>query len=142
MADEVLSFGGSQAEPLDYLAPLPCNGVSSQPRDASPSNAAAAAATAADATPAEALPAPVLYTSPRPTISDAISGAAGSHTVLGACNEGFAQTLAIGAARDALSTRDTKVFDELTTRVIFNPHGEPSSSSAPSPNRPRTSLQN
>ena len=120
MADEVLSFGGSQAEPLDYL------NVDSQPRDASPPNAAAAAATAADATPAEDLPAPVLYNSPRPTIAEAISGAAGAHTVLGACNEGFVQTLAIGAARDALSTRNTEIFDELTTRVIFNPYGEPS----------------
>jgi hypothetical protein len=143
MADEVLSFGGSHAEPLDYLAPLPYQRCQlATPRRLALQHAAAAATTAADATPAEALPAPVLYTSPRPTIADAISGAAGSHTVLCACNEGFAQTLATGAARDALSTRDTKVFDELTTRVIFNPHGQPSSSSAPSPNRPRTSLQN
>jgi hypothetical protein len=75
---------------FNHLAPLPYNGVNSQvTRDASPSNAAAAAATAADATPAEALPAPVLYTPPRPTIADAISGAAGSHNVLGACNEGL-----------------------------------------------------
>ena len=59
-----------------------------------------------------------------PSAADAVSGAAGALDLLGACNEGWAETYALDCWISGLNVVDNQVFKDLTTRVIFIPHSK------------------
>jgi hypothetical protein len=97
------------ADAAATVTPLPANGHS------------AAAAAAANH---PSFPRPVPINAAYPSVADAVSGAAGALDLLGACNEGWAETYALDSWISGLNDADKQIFKDLTTRVIFIPHSD------------------